>query len=136
MKKKTSHDETVEVHELEVHRHNERRDEKEKQKQFRSTNPTATLVYDIQGHYIKKVWKKVFAEETYQGRILWTDILELIEQCREQRVSEQRQFCSVRVSARSIAESRNLGASLWPLGCTAATTSCVAFPLPPRKLPC
>ncbi len=68
---------------------NERRDEKEKQKQLRSTNPTATLVYDIQGHYIKKVWKKVFAEETYQGRILWTDILELIEQCREQRVSEQ-----------------------------------------------
>ena len=28
LKKKTSHDETVEVHELEVHRHNERRDEK------------------------------------------------------------------------------------------------------------
>eukprot|EP00945_MAST-04E_sp_MAST-4E-sp1_P007067 g7067.t1 len=72
-----------------VRGHNERRDQRQKRREQGGPSSTPSLVYDVQGHYIKRVWETVFAGESCDGNNVWTDVSEVIGQNRDACGTEQ-----------------------------------------------
>ena len=68
-----------------VNEHNSRKERKEKLYRVNSTSSElSSLIYDVQGLNIKRVWEKVLGSEVNdKGRNIWIDMSTVITQSRE-----------------------------------------------------
>ena len=75
-----------------VRDHNSRRKEKKEKEAKQVGKSLPSLIYDVQGHNIKRVWEKVFASEVNNnGRNIWSDISTVLAQNRDERCDTKQQ---------------------------------------------